>query len=80
MPDRNPIFITPNPADQSATVQRPSQKSGPEKGAVYDIFGRLILEFTATGKTRISTADFANGVYILRMGNASALLVIIHRQ
>jgi hypothetical protein len=79
MPDRKTILIAPNPADQSATIQFPSQTTRSEKGAVYDIFGRLLLEFMAAGKTTISTVGFTNGVYILRMGNTSALLVVMHR-
>lgn len=77
--DFTPI-IYPNPAIDDVTIDFPGEKA---IISIYDLSGREIKTFVALDSlTKISTSDFINGTYIIKINNGaeskSLKLIISH--
>ncbi|MBP5710421.1 MAG: T9SS type A sorting domain-containing protein, partial [Bacteroidales bacterium] len=66
-----PLLIFPNPANDHIEI-RTSDDNGIDildEVIIYNMFGKLIKSYKNT-TSRISISDLANGVYIVKSGNA----------
>jgi hypothetical protein len=59
------LAIYPNPFEEVLNVAVDGTKA-PIKAELFDLFGRKLMEETFTGNYSLSTADLAQGVYVIR--------------
>jgi hypothetical protein len=70
------IGLYPNPASNNITLDLSALEGQEFVVTVVDITGKIMLEerITKTEKTMLSVADFAKGLYFIRIGTANTLV------
>jgi hypothetical protein len=74
------VTAFPNPADQEVTIAcRAGHGSDSESRIIiFNCLGQKVIEQPYLGPTKISTSAMAPGAYLLRLGRATAKLIILH--
>ena len=73
----NNIHIFPNPAQDYFIIS--NDNTSKNNVIVTDILGKTIAEFATEAETKISTQQWENGLYILKMDNGfSSRLQVVH--
>jgi hypothetical protein len=73
------LSVYPNPANDELTVFSPQFSEGKIAVTIYDVAGRRIYEVSPTTiNHQLQTTNFANGPYLLRVGNAIRRFVVMH--
>jgi hypothetical protein len=71
---RLPMHLFPNPATQSFTVI--SGHGEPQTMTVYSVDGRMVMQTVVTERATIDVSQWADGVYIVRMGSRTGKLIV----
>jgi hypothetical protein len=75
---RSLLQVNPNPADQELFITCPGDYDNPSFGYIFNVLGQMVLEFSITGKTRIETSDFPEGIYLICIDGAVGRFVVNH--
>ncbi len=77
---RPSLMIFPNPANQEVTIgsQVARMLNSESKLTITNLLGSTILELPYNGVTTISVANTPPGTYFIRIGTATAKVVILH--
>jgi len=76
--DPNTIKIYPNPSDVAFTLKTSS--SDPQEVAIFDLYGKKILQSKFNGETMIETVNWVPGLYLVKLSGSSHVqqVVILH--
>jgi PKD repeat protein len=70
------LNVYPNPADNSVILVSTSNKA--QNFEILNSLGELVLSSQFTKQTEIATANFANGIYLIRTQNSLLKFVVKH--
>ena len=77
--DESQVVVYPNPANDYVIVKLSENAAQHiEEVELLDITGKFISKTNTARTVRISTANLADGMYLLRLGNVSKKLMIQH--
>jgi len=76
--DWNTVALYPNPSDGSFTLKTSS--SDPQEVAIFDLYGKKILQSTFDGETMIETGNWKPGLYLVKLSGSSHVqqVVVLH--
>ena len=69
------MSVWPNPAAAMVTV---SGFCGNHQAVLYDMRGSVVATYNVNGETRLDLSSVANGVYMLRVADKAAKIVVRH--
>jgi hypothetical protein len=73
------INIFPNPADKTVNIQMTNFNQINSVGKIYNLLGQKVIEFPFNGITSLSVSGLLPGIYTIRIGEATSMLIISRR-